>query len=108
MISRRTFLKRLGQATILAMADPLILCQSVKPTDPVEDVLGLILDGPLTFDDLTKITNSYFRKPIIIPGKEFDLLEFKLHPDKRLMNRKLAEQGYISLMIKGTPIVRGK
>jgi len=103
MITRRTFLKRLSQTTILAMASPTALAELVKATAPVEDVLGPVLNH---------IKNSQFNQKafpdlyLTLPAREYDRLEAKIAAQARFTHKTLADRGYDNLIIKGIPIVR--
>ena len=103
MITRRKFLKRLGQATILAMASPAALAGLVKASDPVEEVLGPILNT-IKLDQLQVQLKRY----LILPAKEYDLLEEKTDVYFRFSNEYILKLGYDNLVIKGIAIVRGK
>ena len=103
MISRRTFLKRLGQFTLIAAASPTVLAEMVMEDAPLKGVLGPLLEkirktGPA----------PYYAKfdAMILPASEYDRLLQELDAGTRFADRKLSERGFENLIIKGVPIVR--
>lgn len=98
MITRRTFLKRLGQVTIIALANPMALAEMVKPNADPEDVLGVVVNQIRA----TQLPLKYIR----LPAKEFDILLTEMPACSRFANQDLLKRGLNHILVKSVPIVR--